>query len=130
MVEANDSAMKQRLLAIGIDSKTVENIIKNDKVVANFEVILDIAGIKECPKKQGDLLYALTTKGKNLPKDVLPTFVAMIMNDKWVRVAQIDAGVEYFTNKIKKVGKDYKLTEADMPEFEAESGVGIVVTQE
>jgi len=87
MVEANDSAMKQRLLAIGIDSKTVDNIIKNDKVVANFEVILDIAGIKECPKKQGDLLYALTTKGKNLPKDVLPTFVAMIMNDKWVRVA-------------------------------------------
>jgi len=38
--------------------------------------------------------------------------------------------VEYFTNKIKKVGKNYKLTEADMSEFEAESGVGIVITQE
>ena len=45
MVEAKESAMKGRLLAIGIESKTVDNILKNDKVVANFEAILDIAGI-------------------------------------------------------------------------------------
>ena len=37
---------------------------------------------------------------------------------------------EALAAEIKKVGKDYKLTEADMPEFEAESGVGIVITQE
>lgn len=75
-------------------------------------------------------MYALTTKGKNLPKDVLPVFVKMIMDNNWTKVSQIDAGIEYITSKMKKVGKDYKLTDADMAEFESESGVGIVITQE
>jgi hypothetical protein len=130
MVEAKTTVMKERLLAIGIESKTVDNILKNDKVVANFETVLDLAGVKDCPKETGNLLYALTTKGKNLHKEVLPQFVKMIMDNKWSRIAQIDAGVEFVTKKTQSVGKDYRITEAELAAFEAETGVGVVVTQE
>lgn len=86
MVEAG-KPIKDRLLAIGIEAKTVDNILKNDKVVANFETILNLAGINEAPKEKGILLYALTTKGKNLNKEVLPAFVKMIVEGKWNRIA-------------------------------------------
>jgi glutaminyl-tRNA synthetase len=130
MVEAKNSLMKERLLAIGIEPKTVDNIIKNDKVVANFEQVLDMAGVKECPKEKGNLLYALTTKGKNLHKEVLPVFVKMIVENKWSRIQQIDAGVDFITEKNQKVGKDYRVTDSELASFEAFTGVGVVVTPE
>jgi hypothetical protein len=130
MVEAKTEVMKARLLAIGIEAKTVDNILKNDKVVANFETVLDLAGVKECSKETGNLLYALTTKGKNLHKEVLPVFVKTITDSKWNRIAQIDAGVEFVTKKTQSVGKDYRITEQELPVFEAETGVGVVVTPE
>jgi hypothetical protein len=130
MVEAKNSLMKERLLAIGIEPKTVDNIIKNDKVVANFEQVLDMAGVKECPKEKGNLLYALTTKGKNLHKEVLPVFIKMIVENKWSRIQQIDAGVDFITEKNQKVGKDYRITDPELASFEAFTGVGVVVTPE
>ena len=87
MVEASSKPIKDRLLAIGIEAKTVDNILKNDKVVANFQTILDLAGINECSKEKGILLYALTTKGKNLSKDILPAFVKTIVDGKWSKVS-------------------------------------------
>lgn len=89
-----------------------------------------MAGVSECSRDKGNLLYALTTKGKNLHKDLLVHFVRAIMDGKWTRIAQVDAGVEFATTKVQKVGKDYRITDAEMPEFEAETGVGVVVTQE
>jgi len=130
MVESKNTLIKERLLAIGIEAKTVDNIIKNDKVVANFEQVLDLAAVKECPKEKGNLLYALTTKGKNLHKEVLPVFVRMIMENKWSRIQQIDAGVDFITAMNQKFGKDYRVTDAELATFEAETGVGVVVTPE
>jgi hypothetical protein len=100
MVEAKHAAMKERLLAIQIESKTVDNILKNDKVVAQFELILDMAGVKECSREKGNLLYAVTTKGKNLHKDLLVHFVRAIMDGKWNRISQVDAAVDYITMKV------------------------------
>lgn len=130
MVEAQNAAMKERLLAIGIEAKTVDNILKNQKVVANFAEVLDLAQVKECPKEKGALFYALTTKGKNLHKEVLPYFVRMIVDNKWTRTSQIDAGVEFIGDKNKTIGKDYRLAEDQLAEFEAQTGVGVVITQE
>jgi glutaminyl-tRNA synthetase len=127
MVESS-SQIKDRLLAIGIEPKTVENILKNKAVVAKFEEVLDIAGIKECAKEKGALLYGLTTKGKALLKENLEIFVACLVQDKWTRMPQLDAGLDYVLQKTRNEGKGFIVS--DMTDFEKETGVGVVVTQE
>ena len=116
MVET--TGMKDRLLAIGIEAKTVDNILKNAKVMEMFETVLNLSGLKECPKEKGALLYSLTTKGKNLSKETLPHFVKMIVDNKWTRVAQLDAGVEFIKKQTQTIGKEYTITDADTASFD------------
>jgi len=54
----------------------------------------------------------------------------MIMENKWSRIQQIDAGVEFITDKNQKVGKNYRIDISELPLFESFTGVGVVVTQE
>lgn len=51
----------------------------------------------------------------------------MVVNDKWTRVAQIDEGIKWLDEKVKANGAGYVLNQA---EFESETGVGLVITQE
>ena len=58
------STTEERLIAIGIEAKTVANILKNKSVTDKFMEVINIAMINECPKEKGALLYAATTKSK------------------------------------------------------------------
>jgi len=55
-------SLKTRLLAIGIEEKTADNICKNDKLKKRFPEVLDMAGVTECKKAVGALIYQLVTK--------------------------------------------------------------------
>ena len=55
-------ALKTRLLAIGIEAKTADNICKNDKLKKRFPEVLDLASITECKKSVGAIIYQLVTK--------------------------------------------------------------------
>ena len=77
---------KDRLKAIGIEESVIQNILKNKKVTAQFMEVLDIAGITECNKAKGALLYAVATKVKPLILPYLKHFVMMVVEDKWNRV--------------------------------------------
>lgn len=67
--------IEARLIAIGIETGTVANILKNKSVTAKFTEVLDIAEIKSCPKEKGALLYSVTTKVKPLLQSYLKDFV-------------------------------------------------------
>ena len=51
-------------MAIGLEPKTVDNILKNEKVIKSLNEVLEMGGVKECQKEMGALLYALSTKCK------------------------------------------------------------------
>ncbi len=42
---------------IGLDPKVVESITKNKKVSQRLKEVIEVAGIKECSKNVGNLLY-------------------------------------------------------------------------
>ena len=63
MVSA-DSSAKDRFLAIGLEAKTVQGMLTNEKVTASLLEVLDQVGVTECPKEMGSLLYAVATKCK------------------------------------------------------------------
>ena len=62
MVENNTP--KDRFLAIGIEPKTVDNILKNKALTEKFVKVLDFAKTTECPKEKGALFYAMASKPK------------------------------------------------------------------
>lgn len=57
-----EKSLNDRLLAIGIEQKTATNICKNDKLQKRFPEVLDLAGVTECKKAVGALIYQLVTK--------------------------------------------------------------------
>ena len=98
--------MEERLTRIGIAADTIKNILKNKNVTAKFAEVLDIAGITECPKEKGALLYAVATKIKPLINPFLKHFVMLVAEDKWTRVMQLDEGVKWMESKCKQHGAD------------------------
>lgn len=120
--------MEERLTKIGIAADTIKNILKNKNVTAKFAEVLDIAGITECPKEKGALLYAVATKVKPLIQPFLKNFVMLVAEDKWTRVMQLDEGIKWMEAKCKQHGADKYVVE--QAEFEQATGVGINVTTE
>ena len=120
--------MSDRLAAIGIEAGTITNILKNKNVTAKFAEVLDIAEITTCSKEKGALLYAVATKVKPALQTFLKHFVMMVAQDKWTRVQQLDEGIKWLEAKCKAHGADMYVV--DQAEFDAASGVGVVVTPE
>lgn len=119
--------IEQRLAAIGIEAGTITNILKNKAVTAKFTEVLNLSGLSACPKEKGALLYAVATKVKPVQQPYLAHFVEMVVQDKWTRVNQLDEAIKWLDDRIKANGKEYKIEQA---EWEAASGVGVVVTEE
>lgn len=57
-MESNEA----RLKAIGLDAATIKNILKGKNSLQNLLNTLDLVGVKECEKKTGSLLYAVSTR--------------------------------------------------------------------
>lgn len=105
-MDATKATQAERLAKIGIAENTIKDILKNEKVTTKFMQVLDWADVKECPKEKGALLYAVTTKVKPLLEPHLRAFVMMVAQDKWSRVMQLDEGIKWLEQQVKKHGID------------------------
>nr|CAB3475950.1 unnamed protein product [Digitaria exilis] len=112
----------ETLLALGLDQRTAENALVNSKVTANLAAVIAEAGIKECDKSVGNLLYAVATK---YPTNALvhrPVLIKYVLSTKIKNPAQLDAALSFLTN----TGPD----SLDVEKFEEACGVGVVVSIE
>nr|ATA66951.1 glutaminyl-tRNA synthetase [Saccharum hybrid cultivar]QCS40596.1 glutaminyl-tRNA synthetase [Saccharum hybrid cultivar] len=110
------------LLALGLDQRTAENALVNNKVTANLAAVIAEAGIKECDKSVGNLLYAVATK---YPTNALvhrPVLISYVLSTKIKNPAQLDAALSFLTN----TGPD----SLDVGKFEEACGVGVIVSIE
>ena len=125
MVESADEA---RLQAIGMNEGKIKNILKNKKNRDKIMEVLDLSGIKDCPKEKGALLEAVAMKLDPSLAPYTKEFAMQVAEDKWTKDLQVSEGIAWLKAKVKKHGEDgYKL---DIAEFDKATGVGIVVTQE
>ena len=122
-----DAATKL-LQAIHMDEKKIPETIANKKLIARLVEIITMAG-GSAEKSQGALLYSMASD-KIFPRTqdrYMKEFVGMIMSNKWKRELQITEAVAFNKEQIKIHGDSYEIK---MPEFEAASGVGVVVTDQ
>ena len=125
MVSANPA--QERFLAIGIEPKTVQNILTNEKVTKSLLEVLDGCGVKECPKEMGSLLYAVSTKCKPKHAPYKTQFALQISEKKWTKMEQLDEGFKFIDTMQQTHGKEYQIVQEDMDKA---TGVGVVVTAE
>ncbi|URE10189.1 glutaminyl-tRNA synthetase [Musa troglodytarum] len=122
VVEDGDAKPLDLFLAIGLDKRTAENALVNQKVTANLTAVIDEAGVNECSKTIGNLLYMVATK---YPANALvhrPDLIQYIVSSKIKNPAQLDAALAFLGT----VGPEtFKSNE-----FEEACGVGVDVSIE
>ncbi|KAJ3692027.1 hypothetical protein LUZ60_012377 [Juncus effusus] len=109
-------------LAIGLDKRTAENALVNQKVTTNLLAVIKEAGINSCDKTIGNLLYTVATK---YPSNALvhrPVLISYIITSKIKSTAQLDAAFSFLTN----VGPE----PFQLDKFEQACGVGVEVSKE
>jgi glutaminyl-tRNA synthetase len=52
----------EQFLAIGLDKRTAQNAVVNQKVTSNLLLVIKEAGVEMCDKAIGNLLYTVATK--------------------------------------------------------------------
>ncbi len=57
-----ESELETKFLAIGLDQKVVKSTLKNKKLSTRLTEVIATAGITECDKAQGNLLYKLASE--------------------------------------------------------------------
>ena len=125
MVDTTNAA--DRLAGVGIDAKTIPNVIKNKALTERFMQVLDFAEVTTCPKEKGALFSAVASKVKPKHVPYLDTLAKFVGADKWNKVAQIDEAIKFLDAGLAASGNEFVIDQAKLAE---ETGVGIVVTQE
>ncbi|KAG6533297.1 hypothetical protein ZIOFF_007164 [Zingiber officinale] len=109
-------------LSIGLDKRTAENVLVNQKVTANLTAVIKEAGVDGCSKTIGNLLYMVATK---YPANALihrPSLIQYIVSSKIKNQAQLDAALAFLST----VGPE----PFNLNEFEEVCGVGVDVSIE
>ncbi|XP_020114560.1 glutamine--tRNA ligase isoform X2 [Ananas comosus] len=109
-------------LSIGLDKRTAENALVNNKVTANLTAVIKEAGVNGCSKAIGNLLYTVATKH---PANALvhrPFLVDYVVSSKIKNSAQLDAALSFLSN----VGPESFSVE----KFDEACGVGVDVSVE
>ncbi|KAJ9548695.1 hypothetical protein OSB04_021238, partial [Centaurea solstitialis] len=118
MVEALDLFLK-----IGLDKRTAENTIANNKVTSNLVAVINEAAVTDgCERSTGNLLYTVATK---FPANALvhrPKLLEYIVSSKIKTPAQVEAAFAFLT----VTGSD----DLDISKFEEACGVGVEVSLE
>ncbi|KAJ3694118.1 hypothetical protein LUZ60_009598 [Juncus effusus] len=107
-------------LSIGLDKRTAENALVNQKVTSNLTAVLKEAGISGCSKTIGNLLYMVATK---YPTNALlhrPVLINYIVSSKIKNSAQLDAALSFLST----TGPEF----LDLKIFEEACGVGVNVS--
>ncbi|KAJ4808672.1 Glutamine--tRNA ligase [Rhynchospora pubera] len=112
----------EQFLAIGLDKRTAQNALVNQKVTANLLAVIKEAGVEMCDKTIGNLLYTVATK---YPANALvhrPVLVNYVVSTKIKSSAQLDAALSFLTN----VGPE----PFELDKFEQACGIGVEVSPE
>ncbi|KAL1198250.1 Glutamine--tRNA ligase, cytoplasmic [Cardamine amara subsp. amara] len=121
--EENSKKSIELFLSIGLDERTANNTINNNKVTSNLTAVIHEADVTDgCDRTTGNLLYSVATK---YPANALvhrPILLKYIVTSKIKTPAQLEAAISFFTNT---GAEDFKLNE-----FEEACGVGIEVSPE
>jgi glutaminyl-tRNA synthetase len=118
---------KERLEAIGLDAKVIELMQKKKSNVEKLVRILDAAGVQSCDKGQGQMFYQLSTKYPTSIETKLDLIASYIKDGKITKTNQLEGAIGFLKKTIAEKGVE---AEIDSAEFEKESGVGIVVTED
>lgn len=118
---------KELFLAIGLDPKVAESTLKNKKVTQRLKEVIELAGIKEANKTVGNLLYGIATKMPETTFIHTKFFIDQVLGDKIQRALQLDEGIRYVAEVVRKLGAEAKINE---DEFKKEAGIGITVSDE
>ncbi|CAL7935098.1 unnamed protein product [Xylocopa violacea] len=109
--------------SIGLSELKAKETLKNKQVSNNLKLAIteaDKHGI--ITPEIGILLYHLASKIKNQIADKSPFIAKYIAEKKLDTIQRVDAGLNYLLNHIKG--------NVDVPEFEKECGVGVVISPE
>nr|XP_043613934.1 glutamine--tRNA ligase [Erigeron canadensis] len=110
-------------LKIGLDKKTAENTIANNKVTTNLIAVINEASVTDgCERSTGNLLYTVATK---FPANALvhrPKLLEYIVSSKIKTPTQVEAAFAFLT--VTASG------ELDISKFEDACGVGVEVSRE
>ncbi|THU63401.1 hypothetical protein C4D60_Mb01t15370 [Musa balbisiana] len=109
-------------LSIGLDRRTAESVVVNQRVTSNLTAVIKEAGVNGCSKTIGNLLYMVATK---FPANALihrPTLVQYIVSSKIKNPAQLDVALLF-------VGA-FGPESFSLDEFEQACGVGVDVSVE
>ncbi|KAF2322587.1 hypothetical protein GH714_019211 [Hevea brasiliensis] len=121
--EGSSETPLELFLKIGLDERTAQNTIANNKVTANLTAVIHEAGVTEgCNRTIGNLLYTVATK---YPANALihrPTLLGYIVSLKIKTPAQLEAAFSFLS---KTASESFKLNE-----FEEACGVGVEVSVE
>ena len=125
MVEASNA--EARFAAIGMQTDTIKNRLKNKKKTEQLIEVLDLGEVSECPKEKGAMLIALADKFKPNHQKYKQAFAKQIVDGKWTKTAQLEEGIKFLDAKLASVGNEYAL---DLAELDVETGVGVFVSEE
>ncbi|KAJ9140755.1 hypothetical protein P3X46_031363 [Hevea brasiliensis] len=121
--EGSSETPLELFLKIGLDERTAQNTIANNKVTTNLTAVIHEAGVTEgCNRTIGNLLYTVATK---YPANALihrPTLLGYIVSLKIKTPAQLEAAFSFLS---KTASERFKLNE-----FEEACGVGVEVSVE
>ncbi|XP_064948093.1 glutamine--tRNA ligase-like isoform X1 [Musa acuminata AAA Group] len=109
-------------LSIGLDRRTAEGALVNQRVTSNLTAVIKEAGVNGCSKTIGKLLYMVATK---FPANALihrPTLVQYIVSSKIKNPAQLDVALLF----VGAIGPE----SFSLDEFEQACGVGVDVSVE
>ncbi|KAL0396773.1 UNVERIFIED_CONTAM: Glutamine--tRNA ligase, cytoplasmic [Sesamum calycinum] len=110
-------------LKIGLDERTANNTVANNKVTANLTAVIHEAAVTDgCDRTVGNLLYSVATK---FPTNALvhrPTLLKYIVSSKIKTPAQLEAAFSFLSAT---ASDDLKIDD-----FEAACGVGVEVSLE
>ncbi|KAH7657425.1 Glutamine-tRNA synthetase protein [Dioscorea alata] len=122
--ENNGPPPRDLFIAIGLDQKTVDNTLANNKVTSNLTDVIKEAGVTDgCSKAVGNLLYRVATEYPNSAAPAhRPTLLKYVVTSKIKKAAQLDGAFSFLV----KVGA----ASFDLKEFEEACGVGVDVSVE
>ncbi|KZV38221.1 glutaminyl-tRNA synthetase-like [Dorcoceras hygrometricum] len=110
-------------LKIGLDERTAENTIANNKVTANLTAVIHEAAVTDgCDRAVGNLLYTVATKFPSNSLVHRPTLLKYIVSSKVKSPAQLEAAFSFLAAT---ASDSFKIDD-----FEAACGVGVETSTE
>jgi glutaminyl-tRNA synthetase len=112
---------RTQLEKINLEPKVIDNTLANAKVTEAILATIQEAGITECDKKIGNLIYAVATKATGSVESKRAFLARYVAQGKITTSQQLDLAFTYLK-------KNASASEINAEEFEKSCGVGVVVT--